>query len=97
MREIRSRFESAGEGASGVGNLWASSVRCVPRGTRVGRFFDPCTVGNCLIPLRFGHETGGFESRPPRHQYLSFSVVLDPQIGCTHRFLFGVVGSARSM
>jgi hypothetical protein len=37
MRKIRSRFESAGEGASGVGNLWASSVRHMSRGSLVGR------------------------------------------------------------
>jgi hypothetical protein len=67
MREIRSQFESAGEGASGVGNLRASSVRCVPRGTRVGRFFYPCTVGNHLISLHFSQEPYGFESRWGRH------------------------------
>ncbi len=62
MREIRSQFESAGEGASGVGNLRASSVRCAPRGTRVGWFFGPCSVGNCPISSQFSHETNGFES-----------------------------------
>jgi hypothetical protein len=67
MREIRSQFESVGEGASGVGSLRASSVRCVPRGSRVGRFFGPFSVANLLISLHFSHERNGFESRPPRH------------------------------
>ena len=31
------------------------------RGTRVGRIFGPCSVGNCLILLHFSHETYGFE------------------------------------
>ena len=38
------------------------------RGTLVGRIFDPCSVGNLLIPLQFSHEPHGFESRWERHQ-----------------------------
>ena len=35
----------------------------VPRGSHVGRFFDPYRVGNLLISLHFSPETYGFESR----------------------------------
>jgi len=70
MREIRSQFESAGEGASGVADLPALETRCAARGMHYQTWLNP--VRKCHYMARYGViQWGGRFRIPPRNQHVT--------------------------